>query len=259
MGTSAPEAAVSIAAASKGNADISIGNVLGSNIMNVLVILGLASVITVIAVAKSTVRVEIPFTIAITAIFFLLGKDGIMSRMDGIILWALFLIYLGYLFYMAKKYPEDEPETQQIPIWKAFLLLLVGLLMIMLGSNLAVDAASTLARIFGVSERVIALTIVALGTSLPELFTSVTAARKGNADIAIGNIVGSNIFNLLFVIGTSSIIIPINYAKDFYFDSYAAIATIILLLVCVLPKKHLSRISGAIFLLCYAGYFVALL
>ncbi len=260
MGTSAPEAAVSIAGAAKGNADISIGNVIGSNIMNVCVILGVAATIITIAVAKSTVRIEMPFLIGIMTLFLFLGWDGTISRFDGVILWALFLVYLVYLFIMAKKNPADSgDEVKDLPVWKSLLFTVGGIAAIVIGSDVAVDAASTIAAAFGMSERFIGLTIVALGTSLPELFTSVTAARKGNADIAIGNIVGSNIFNVLFVVGTASLIIPIHFATGFRVDAVIAIGAGVLLWLCTLPKKRLSRPGGIVMLLGYVGYFTYLL
>lgn len=257
MGTSAPEAAVSIAGAFKGSADISIGNVVGSNLINVLVILGLAAVIIPIAVSVSTVKYEIPFLIAISVLFPILGMDGTMSRIDGIILWICFIAYLIYLFKMAKNGKEEEESTaKDISIPMALLLTVGGAVMIVFGSDFAVDSASTIARTFGMSERFIGLTIVALGTSLPELFTSVTAARKGNADIAIGNIVGSNIFNYLFVIGTSALIIPINFASNFIVDAIIALAAVVFLWFCVFKDKELARIGGSAMLLGYAAYFV---
>ena len=273
MGTSAPETAVSIAAAAKGNADISIGNVLGSNIMNILVILGVACTIAAIAVGKSTIKYEMPFMAAVSVIFMILGLDGVVSRFDGVILWALFIAYLAYMIVMAKRsgnkegsgqsdiagdsapLTEGEAKTEKMPYWKIALFLVLGMAMIVLGSNFSVDGASGIARIFGMSERFIGLTIVALGTSLPELVTSVMAARKGNADIAIGNVVGSNIFNMLFVIGTASLIVPINFAANFRFDAVVSIASAVLLLLCSL-KGRLTRVHGIIMLLCYAGYFV---
>lgn len=257
MGTSAPEAAVSIAGAFKGSADISIGNVVGSNLINVLVILGLAAVIIPIAVGVSTVKYEIPFLIAISVLFPILGMDGTMSRIDGIILWICFIAYLIYLFKMAKNGKEEEESSaKDISIPMALLLTVGGAVMIVFGSDFAVDSASTIARTFGMSERFIGLTIVALGTSLPELFTSVTAARKGNADIAIGNIVGSNIFNYLFVIGTSALIIPINFASNFIVDAIIALAAVVFLWFCVFKDKELARIGGSAMLLGYAAYFV---
>lgn len=257
MGTSAPEAAVSIAGAFKGSADISIGNVVGSNLINVLVILGLAAVIIPIAVSVSTVKYEIPFLIAISILFPILGMDGTMSRIDGIILWICFIAYLIYLFKMAKNGKEEEESSaKDISIPMALLLTVGGAVMIVFGSDFAVDSASTIARTFGMSERFIGLTIVALGTSLPELFTSVTAARKGNADIAIGNIVGSNIFNYLFVIGTSALIIPINFASNFIVDAIIALAAVVFLWFCVFKDRELARIGGSAMLLGYAAYFV---
>ncbi len=257
MGTSAPEAAVSIAGAFKGSADISIGNVVGSNLLNVLVILGLAAVIIPIAVSVSTVKYEIPFLIAISVLFPILGMDGTMSRIDGIILWICFIAYLIYLFKMAKNGKEEEESSaKDISIPMALLLTVGGAVMIVFGSDFAVDSASTIARTFGMSERFIGLTIVALGTSLPELFTSVTAARKGNADIAIGNIVGSNIFNYLFVIGTSALIIPINFASNFIVDAIIALAAAVFLWFCVFKDRELARIGGSAMLLGYAAYFV---
>ena len=260
MGTSAPEAAVSISAAIKGNADITIGNIVGSNILNILIILGLSSVITTLAVAKSTVKFEIPIMIAITGLLLVQGLDGTISLLDGIILVAAFIGYLTYLFVMAKRDPNmaDAPAPQNKPLWQALLFTVSGLFLIVRGSNVAVDAASAIARLLGLSERFIGLTIVALGTSLPELFTSVAAARKGNADIAIGNIVGSNIFNILFVVGLSSLIIPVPFAAGFIIDSGVAIAAAVLLLLCCLGKK-LVRWHGVVMLLGYGAYFAWLL
>lgn len=259
MGTSAPEAAVSITAAAQGSADITIGNIVGSNIMNVLVILGLAAAIVPIAVGKSTVRIEIPFLIVITALLALLGLDGVISLVDGIILIVFFLIYMAYLFYMAKHNPEEPEEGKHLKLWQALLATVVGLALIVFGSDFAVDAASEIARILGLSERFIGLTIVALGTSLPELFTSVTAARKGNADIAIGNIIGSNVFNILFVVGLSSLIIPVPFASSFLVDFAVAGAAVLFLLLACFRRQKLTRWHGIVMLLGYVAYFLYLL
>lgn len=264
IGTSLPEAAVSVSAALKGSAEITIGNVLGSNIMNVLLILGVTSVITPIAVQRSTVRYEIPFVIIVSVILMGIGyTDNTVGRVDGLILWALLFCYLGYLLIIAKKggdEPEDAAdEDKPMPVWKMILLIIVGALMIVLGSDVAVDAATALARIFGMSERLIGLTIVAFGTSLPELVTSATAAVKSKADIAVGNIVGSNIFNILFVVGTSALIIPVDYTGNFFVDSIVCIATAVLLWVLVVKNKRLGRAGGACMLACYAAYFVYLM
>lgn len=264
MGTSAPEAAVSITSALKGSAGITIGNVVGSNIMNVLVILGLTAVIRAIAVKKSTIRYEIPFTIGITVILAVLGlADNTVSRLDGVILWVLMIVYLAYLLWMAKKGQdviEDVPEaTKKDTLPRMILSILVGGALIVWGADVTVDAATELATIFGMSDRLIGLTIVAFGTSLPELVTSVTAAIKGKADIAVGNIVGSNIFNILFVVGTAALITPVVYSANFLVDSIVAVATMVLLLVCVLPKKKLGRLGGLVMLAGYAAYFVYLI
>jgi len=244
----------------KGSADITIGNVVGSNIMNVLVILGLAATLSTIAVAKSTMFREIPFMILSTVVLLLLGLDGAITLVDGVILWAMFLVYLGYLFRMAKNgEAEVEEINTQRPLWQAAVWTVVGMVLIITGSNVAVEAATSVARVMGMSERLIGLTIVALGTSLPELFTSVTAAKHGNADIAIGNIVGSNIFNILFVVGTSALVTPIPFAAAFRTDALIAVAAAVLLFVCCLHRSRVSRKSGLTLLAGYAAYFMMVL
>ena len=262
MGTSAPETAVSVTAALKGTADIAIGNVIGSNILNILIILGISSAITNIAVAKTTIRYEIPIMLFITALLLLFGiTGGSVCLWEGIILLLCFASYLLYMFVMVKKgeMEAENIESTQKPIWKMILMGIIGLALIILGSNITVDSATELAKIFGMSEKFIGLTVVALGTSLPELFTSVMAARKGKADIAIGNIVGSNIFNILFVIGTSALIIPVTFEMNFITDFLVAIASGLILWICVFRKKKLKRIDGIIMLGCYAAYFAYLL
>jgi len=261
MGTSAPEAAVSISSALKGNGDITIGNIVGSNILNILIILGLTASIVSIQVARSTVRYEIPYMIIITAVLLFLGYTGNkVTWAEGILLWCLFIAYLTYLFIMAKKHTaQEDKEAQEKPLWKLACLIVIGMVLIILGSNFSVDGASAIARMMNISERFIGLTIVALGTSLPELVTSVAAARKGKADIAIGNIVGSNIFNILFVVGTASLITPIPFAANFVTDTLIAIGSAVLLLLGVMKKYRLDRKTGVIMLLCYLGYFIYLL
>lgn len=265
MGTSAPEAAVSISAALKGNAGITVGNIVGSNILNILIILGVSALITTLAVARSTVRNEIPYMMVITVLFMVLGLTGNRIELwEGIILWVAFLAYLGYLFLMAKRDRENgagdgqEDEKASASVWKLLLLTLIGLALIIVGSNVTVDAASAIAEAAGMSDRFIGLTIVALGTSLPELFTSVSAARKGNADIAIGNIVGSNIFNILFIVGTTALITPVIYESRFIVDTLVALGAGLLLWLFVLPKKQLGRAAGVTMLAAYVGYFVYL-
>lgn len=260
MGTSAPEAAVSITAALKDNSGIAIGNVVGSNILNILIILGVSSVIAAIAIQKSTLKIEIPYMIFITVVLIIMGMTGeSVSRVEGIILWVLFIIYLIYLLILARKGKEESAEVEEKRTWKLLLYTVAGGAVVVLGSNITVNSATEIAHIFGISERFIGLTIVALGTSLPELVTSVTAARKGNADIAIGNIVGSNIFNILFVIGTTAIITPVPYAAGFIIDGVIAAAAGVLLWIAVFRKLELRRFWGIIMLVCYAAYFVYLL
>lgn len=267
MGTSAPEAAVSINSALRENvesAGIAIGNVMGSNILNVFLILGLTAVIKAIAVKKSTICYEIPFTVFITVVLALLGlSDNMVSRLDGAILWVLMIVYLLYLLRMAKKgqdVMEDVPElTEKDTPLRLILSIIIGGGLIVWGADVTVDAATELANIFKMDERLIGLTIIAFGTSLPELVTSVTAAIKGKTDIAVGNIVGSNIFNILFVVGTAALITPVVYSADFLVDSIVAVVAMVLLLVCVLPKKKLGRLGGLVMLAGYAAYFVYLI
>ena len=264
LGTSLPEAAVSISAATKGSADITIGNVVGSNIMNVLVILGLTSVIRAIAVKKNTIRYEMPFTIGITVLLAVMGLlDNQVGRVEGVILWVFMILYLLYLLWVSKTdkdaIEEVEKASEKDAIWKMLLMVVVGAALIVFGSDVTVDAATKIAMGFGMTKRLVGLTIVAFGTSLPELVTSCTAAVKGKADIAVGNIVGSNIFNILFVVGTTALITPVPYSANFMIDSIVAVAAMVLLLLCVLPKKQLGRIGGVLMLLGYAGYFVYLI
>ena len=273
MGTSAPEAAVSIAAAAKGSAGISIGNVIGSNIMNIFIILGVVAAIVPLKIERSTVRYEMPFTILVTAVFVLMGRDGLITRLDGAILWTGLLLYIAYLLRQAKQKPAEAPtqaETgaasaataelaAEVPaeapsIWKLIALTIAGLAVILVSSDYAVDAAVALAKIFNISDRVIGLTIVALGTSLPELVTSVTAALRGNADLAVGNVVGSCIFNLLFVLGTSALILPILCAPNFLSDAYVAVGATVLLLIFGYTQMKIARWEGALLVACYAAY-----
>ena len=285
-GTSAPEAAVSIAATAKGSAGISIGNVIGSNIMNIFIILGVVAAIVPLKIERSTVRYEMPFTILVTAVFVLMGRDGLITRLDGAILWAGLLLYIAYLLRQAKQKPTEAPqaettaeaaatvpdaaETGATPattvepaadvlaeapsIWKLIALTIAGLAVILVSSDYAVDAAVALAKIFNISDRVIGLTIVALGTSLPELVTSVTAALRGNADLAVGNVVGSCIFNLLFVLGTSALILPILCAPNFLSDAYVAVGATVLLLIFGYTQMKIARWEGALLVACYAAY-----
>lgn len=259
MGTSMPEAAVSITAAINNNAGITVGNVVGSNIMNILIILGITSVITSVAIQKSTLYYEIPFMIGITVVMMIFGyTDSKITFFESVILCILFVAFLGYLFYMAKKGSPTEETAKDFPVWKCLLLMVIGGIMVVKGSDFAVDGASYIAKYFGLSDRLIGLTIVAFGTSLPELVTSITAAKKGNVDIAIGNIVGSNIFNILFVIGITGLICDVPFESKFLIDTCVAIGAGVLLWLGTIKHKELRRPCGILMLLCYAGYFAYL-
>lgn len=264
MGTSAPEAAVSISAALKGSAEITIGNVVGSNILNVLIILGLTAMICKVPVQKTTIFYEIPMVIGVTILMVVMGLlNNVIGRLEGLILLGCMVVYLMYLMRLAKRGASYDETLDEVAasssMTRLLILVVVGVAAIVWGSDIAVNAATAIARIFGMSERFIGLTIVALGTSLPELVTSVTAAMKGNSDIAVGNIVGSNLFNIMFVVGITAVITPVVYASAFRIDSLVAIGAVVLLWLCVFRKKILNRMHGIIMLACYAGYFVYLM
>lgn len=286
MGTSMPEAAVSIASALKDNPEIAIGNVVGSNTLNILLILGLTALIHPIRIQRSTIRYEMPFMIAVTLLLTAFGISGSrISRTEGAIFWGLFILYFVYLFWLSRNHrkqgtedlkdsaasgitaasvsAEESVETKGGKQQKHSILwylaeILIGGAMVVWGSDLVVDSATVLAGMFGMSDRMIALTIVAFGTSLPELVTSVTAARKGNADLAVGNVVGSNIFNILMIIGTVALIRPIPFADAFYLDLGTAIISAVVLWFGSIPSQRLGRAMGACLLLLYAGYFIIL-
>ncbi len=259
MGTSMPEAAVSITAALNQNAGITVGNIVGSNILNILIILGITALITNVAIQRSTLRYEIPYMIGIMIVLLVFGAtSSVITATEGVILLILFALFLLYLFVGAKNEDMQE-EAAEIPVWKCLLFMLAGGILVVKGSDFAVESASEIARFFGMSERFIGLTIVAFGTSLPELVTSVTAAKKGNAGIAIGNIVGSNIFNILFVIGITALICPVPFENKFLFDTVIAILSGALLWVGTVKHKELRKPCGIVMLVCYALYFVLLL
>lgn len=260
FGTSAPEAAISITSALNNSAGIAIGNVVGSNIMNILLIIGVTALILPLKIQKNTFRYELPFVILVTCVLLIVGYVGnSINLIDGIILWALFLIFFVYLFKLTKSgeavIDEVAQAEQNESLLKMLVMTVLGLAAIVYGSDVTINSATALAKIFGLSDRFIGLTIVAFGTSLPELITCITAALKGKDDIAIGNIVGSNIFNILFVIGTTGLITTVPFEDTFILDSVIAIIAAIILFVCTIRKKQVSRFSGAIMLACYAVYF----
>lgn len=264
MGTSLPEAAVSITGAMNGSAGIAIGNVVGSNICNILLILGLTTVITSLRIQQSTIRYEIPFMIFVSGVLQAMGiSGGVITRLDGGILWGLFVVYLIYLKFLTDKIPEESEapkEQEELPsVVKCVGIIILGGIMIIYGSDLAVQGAKALALLFGVSDRIIGLTIVAIGTSLPELAASVVAALKGNADIAVGNIVGSNIFNILFVLGTSTLIVPVRFSAEFVQDGIVNIGVGLFLWAAVFRTGTAGRPLGVIMLALYTAYTAHLL
>ena len=258
LGTSAPEAAVSITAGIQGSPDLAISNILGSNILNVFLILGIASIITPLAIKKNTFKFEIPFVAIITILLLVMGLIGNdISRIDSIILLVIMCAFMVYLVFVAKseKPSQEDSPAKKMAIWQMILFIILGGAGIIFGSQITVDSATEIATHFGMSERLIGLTIVAFGTSLPELITSVIAAIKKNDDIAIGNVVGSNIFNILFILGLTGVITPINYATSSILDNIMALVAVIVLFFCVLKTKKLGRIGGIVMLVIYAGYF----
>ena len=267
FGTSAPEAAVSIASAFKGTAGIAIGNIIGSNIANVLLILGVSGMIGTLLVKKNTFFIETPFVIVITIVLLLLGSVGSsVSRLDGVILWLFFLAFLFYLYCLTKK--GDESAIEDVPLleeddrlWKLVILIVLGIVCVVIGSQVTVDAASEIAKEFGVSDRIIGLTIVSIGTSLPELVTSVSASLKGHNDIAIGNIIGSNIFNILFVLGTAALVAPngIVFAGTFMIDGIIAIGAIMMFMLFVGKDMELKKYGAFVMLISYICYLVYIL
>ncbi len=267
MGTSAPEAAVSIAAALQGSAELSIGNVVGSNIMNILVILGITAIVLPLPIDDDSRKIGMPFMIGVSIILTVLGLDGTINLADAIILVICFLIYIGYLLWDALSNEDplagqnlDDGINEGMPVLKALFLGLLGVAMIIIGSDVTVDAAANIADALGMSKRIIGLTVIAFGTSLPELVTSITAARKGSTAMAVGNIIGSNIFNILFVIGLSGLIIPIPFDRAFLFDACVAIGSAVLLWAFSLNWKHtIRRWMGVVMLAAYAAYFVMIM
>lgn len=273
LGTSAPELVVNIVASAKESTDIALTNILGSNIINTLVILGFTSLIFPIACQRSTFRIEIPYSLLAGSIVLLMGtnyfglvsyKNGFVgiSHFDGIVLIIFFITFLTYTFFQARKdkknmcADETDDELCKMSLWKSIILIIAGLSCLVYGGNLIVDSAVIIAQAWGCNKAFIGVTIVALGTSLPELATSIMAAYRKNTDIAIGNVIGSNIFNVFFVLGLSATIHPLeNYSSIVLDSAIAAGSSLLLLLLLALSKKKtLTRWSGAILLLTYGVY-----
>ena len=269
FGTSAPEAAVSINAALKGSNEIALGNVIGSNIFNILLVVGLSSVIKPINIKIKTILKEFPFMFLATIVIYILGNDvrlqdnsvNKISQGDGLILLSVFAVFLYYLVEMAvlskeSKIDNTTNEIKEQSTLKSILIGIAGLAGIIIGADLVVKSSSTIAVELGMSNTLVGLTIVAIGTSLPELVTSIVAAAKGESDIGIGNAIGSNLFNILFILGLSSLINPIIVEEKILFDiMYLLVATFIVFIVAV-TKKRVSRIEGVLLSLLYIGYTV---
>jgi len=265
FGTSAPELAVSVSGSLNQANGIVFGNVVGSNIVNILFILGISAFITPISMKSKTIFKEMPFAILTTIALMLMVMDGlingdpisVISHSEGWILLLLFAIYLYSMVeisIMGKE--ESAEEILVLPMPKSVIFTIGGLLTIIFGANLVVNGASEIAALFGLSETLIGLTIVAIGTSLPELITSVVAAKKGENDIAVGNIVGSNIFNVLFVMGVSAVIYPVDIAIENYADLWILLAAMLVVVPMMYTSKKISRWEGVLMMLGYVGYTV---
>lgn len=254
MGTSAPEASVSITAAIAGNSDISLGNIVGSNIFNFLIVIGICAMIYPIISHKDIIRRDLWWNLSITGLLFVLILDRKISHLDGIILLLGMAIYLFVVIRNALKNRTAEDGGQLLSIPKSILFMIIGLAAIICGGNFVVDNASVIAKSLGLSETLIGLTIVAVGTSLPELVTSVTAAKKKEAGIALGNAVGSNIFNILFILGASSALTPINVAPELFIDIIILIGVSILIFIFAYTGRKTNRSEGIICTLIYIAY-----
>jgi len=264
FGTSAPELVVNIFASIRGTADIAIGNILGSNIVNILFILGLAAVVYPLSVKKGTVWKEIPLALLAIILVALMANDAMidgglssaLTRIDGLVLIAFFIIFIYYTFGIAKVQESEKYDIKVYSLPRSCFMILGGLVGLTIGGKMIVDSAVAVARALAVSEALIGLTIVAVGTSLPELATSITAAFKKNSDIAVGNIVGSNIFNLFFILGISAIIAPLPLSLTLNFDILVLIITTFLLFCFMfVGKRHfLKRWQGVLFMIMYFIY-----
>lgn len=265
FGTSCPELVVSLSGSIEGNSDISVGNVVGSNIFNVLFILGLTAMVLPVGMTDKNRRIDIPITLGVTILLIILGITGsmsgpVISRWEGVL---MLLVFSAYLFYCFKSDSKDEfSETQQatLSITKSIALTLTGLAGLIFGGDLFVDSATALARQIGVSDKFIAVTILAGGTSLPELATSLVAAIKGKEQLALGNILGSNVFNAMMILGLSSVITPLSFASMTIVDIITLVLSAVLLLIWAYTgrKNRIDRREGAAMLLCYVAYNVFL-
>lgn len=261
MGTSLPEFCVSLVSALKGTPDLAVGNIVGSNIFNALLIVGVAAMVTPINITLTTVRKDIPFALVASVLLMMMCFDGKISRLNGAILLAMFAIFMVITFKTAgqdsQTQNDDKPAKKPMKLWLCVVFIIAGLGALILGSELFVNGATKVATLLGVSQAVIGLTIVAGGTSLPELATSVVAARKGNSGIAIGNVLGSNVFNILFILGVTGIISPMHMQGITMMDLSVMVTAMIMLWLFSYTKLTLERWEGAVLtatFLIYLGY-----
>lgn len=253
MGTSMPELCVSMVSALKGTPDLAVGNVVGSNTLNTLLIVGCSALVAPIMVKRSSVRRDIPFAVLASLLMLIFCLDGGIDRLDAALLFILFAVFM----FVTVKYGKNEgteAKTTAAPLGKAALLLVVGLVCLILGSNLFVDNASFIASTLGVSDAVIGLTIVAGGTSLPELATSMVSAKKGNSDIAIGNVIGSNVFNILMIIGVTGLVKPMHIKGITSLDLIVMLASMLLLWFFCRTTYKVKRWEGAVLAISYIAY-----
>lgn len=262
IGTSMPELFVSVTSAINGFSDVSVGNVIGSNLCNLLLILGITGIITDIKFERNTKYIEIPFLLVSTFVFFVMAQTGTISRINAGILMILFLIFIMYTIISAKRQhintteADEEIAQNDNSVLKNIILIIVGIVALKYGGDFVVNNSTQIAKIIGISEKIISVTIIAIGTSLPELVTSVVAAIRKNTDMAIGNIIGSNIFNLLLILGVSSFIKPIIYNFSYNIDLIILFgASIVLFLIPHMGKKeYMTKAGGITFLIMYASY-----
>ena len=265
MGTSMPEFCVSLISALKGTSDLAVGNIVGSNIFNALLIVGVSALVAPMTIMETTVRKDIPFALVASALLLIMCLDGDISRLDAGILFVMFLIFMYMTLKGAKKQGADAEEAiegegkKPMATWLSVVWILVGLLCLIGGSNLFVEGATAVATKLGVSEAVIGLTIVAGGTSLPELATSVVSARKGNSGIAIGNALGSNVFNILAILGITGMITPMTLKGITYIDLSMLVISIMLVWLFSFTKYKIERWEGAVLTAVFVGYVYSLL
>lgn len=261
MGTSAPELSVSVSAALQGSNAIAISNVIGSNIFNLMVVCGVCAMMKDLPIKKETLKAEFPIAIGAGLLLLVFGLDKNLSRVEGIVFIVLFAIFLGWMIKSAlasrkNGEAEEEDEVKSLPIWQCLVYIVGGLIAVVYGGDLVVESATSIAKAFGLSETLIGLTIVAIGTSLPELVTSVVAAKKGEVDMAIGNVIGSNIFNILLILGVSGAIMPMAVAAESIID--LVLLTVMSLVVYVFgwSKQKINRMEGAAMVVMYVLYSV---